>query len=113
MSPTQTTLKNSHLWDGVTIKTDATVDESILCHGCGVKAGDVVPWGCIIGWYCVVGNNVKIPEFTRITLSLRRRETTMDSAVLKTTTTGSLQRRKTYTETDREDQRKTTVQTTP
>jgi len=61
-------IKDSHLWEGITVEANAIITESILCNECVIKQGAVVPRGCIIGRGCVISENVTLPEFTRITL---------------------------------------------
>ena len=67
-------LDRSFLWDNVEIEDGATVIESILASDCVIKAGAVVNKGCIIGPGVVVGSNVELPEFTRLTTSMKEDE---------------------------------------
>lgn len=67
-------MKDSHLWENVTIEENACVSQSILCSDCVIKKGAIIPKGCIIGRGCVIGENISLPEYTRISLH-RNKET--------------------------------------
>lgn len=67
-------LKNCHVWDGVCIEEGATVIQSILSYQCVIKAGATISRGCLIGEGCVIGTNIKLPEYSRITLVSRDAE---------------------------------------
>ena len=61
-------IQESHLWDSVTVHSNAKVVQSILAKDVVIMSGAVVSRGCIIGQGCVIGENVVLPEYTRITL---------------------------------------------
>ena len=62
------TIQDSHIWDNVIIESNVTIHDSILCQNVIIKEGATIPRGCIIGKGCIVGKNIKLPEFTRLTL---------------------------------------------
>jgi translation initiation factor eIF-2B subunit epsilon len=64
------TMKDSHLWEQVTVEEGATVVESILADNVVIRQGATVSRGCIVGSGCIIGANVILPEFTRITKSV-------------------------------------------
>jgi translation initiation factor eIF-2B subunit epsilon len=66
----EVTMRDSHVWEQVTVEDGATVIQSILAHGVVIKKGATISRGCVVGSGCVIGANVILPEFTRITKSM-------------------------------------------
>ena len=56
-----------HIWSNVSIGENATIDRAILCDGVRVGKGATVGRGCVLSYGVVIGDNVIIPEFTRLT----------------------------------------------
>lgn len=60
---------DSHLWEGVQVEANATIESSILGAGVVIGSGAVISRGCIVGSGCIIGAHVVVPEFTRLTCS--------------------------------------------
>ena len=65
-----TSIVESHLWAGVVVEPGASISQAILCDNVVIKAGACVGRGCIISYGVVIGENVRLPEYSRV--SLRR-----------------------------------------
>ena len=60
---------DSHLWSNVTIGENCVVRQALLANGVILKNGAEVGRGCILAAGVVVGENVKLPDFTRVSLT--------------------------------------------
>ena len=65
------TIVESHLWAGAIIEAGASVTQSIICDRAVVKKGAKIARGCFLSYDVVIGENVKLPEYTRV--SMRKR----------------------------------------
>jgi len=61
----------SHLWTGAIVEAGAAVNQAIICDGAVVKKGAKIARGCVLSYGVVVGENVKLPEYTRVSLRQR------------------------------------------
>jgi len=57
-------VRNSYLWDEVTLEDNVTVDSAIIAQGCVVKKGAVVSRGCMLSSDVVVREGAVLPENT-------------------------------------------------
>jgi translation initiation factor eIF-2B subunit epsilon len=60
-------ITNSHVWNNVVIEENVTIDSAIICDGVIIHKGAVIPRGCILSYDVEIGENVHLPEFSRIT----------------------------------------------
>jgi len=51
------------------VEEGASVTESILCDRVIIRKGAVVGRGCIISFGCIIAANMKVPPYSRITMS--------------------------------------------
>jgi len=62
------TVSESHLWAGACIGAGCVVTHAILAQGVVLKRGARVGRGCVLAANVVIGEDVHLPDFTRVSL---------------------------------------------
>lgn len=65
------TITESHLWAGVLVGTDCTIEHAIIAPGVIIKRGAKIGRGCILAANVVVGEDVHLPNYTRLSMDPR------------------------------------------
>ena len=68
-------IKDSHLWSRTVINENVCIYSSIVCDNCEVLCNSIVPRGSILSFGVIVGNDVTLPEFTRLSRKIWNAET--------------------------------------
>ena len=64
--PSSASVRQSILFDGVTVGGGASVTSSIVCRGVKIGDGAVIEAGCVIGGGCIIGDRCRLPRGTRL-----------------------------------------------
>lgn len=62
-------IRNSYIWDEVTIHDDCVIDSAVLCSGAIVKQSTEVTPGCILSYDTVIGPTLRLKPGTRVTVA--------------------------------------------
>lgn len=60
----------SHIWNNVMIESDVMISHAIICDNAIIHKGAKILRGAVISYGVEIGENVIVPEFTRVTKSL-------------------------------------------
>jgi len=61
-----TTIKNAYIFENTSIGANCTIEKSIIGSGVSVKAGSIIPKGCLIGDRVVIGPGANVKPFERL-----------------------------------------------
>jgi translation initiation factor eIF-2B subunit epsilon len=59
-------IRDSHVWSKVVVNENAEIISAIVCDEAVVKKGARISRGCILSYGVVIGENVTLPEYSRI-----------------------------------------------